>query len=195
MLTKPADADLDPRVARSRAKIRAAVVDRLCTDGYEAMAMEAIAEAAGVGKATVYRHWSSKAELTVDTLSCLKDPPVAPDTGDSVHDLQVIIRHMCTAMSSQPWSGLFPTLIDAAMRDPDLAAHLERFRDGRRAPIVAVLTRAIDRGELPADVDVQQAVDQLAGPVFYRRFVMAAPPDEAYAERLVAAVWRGLGGS
>jgi hypothetical protein len=55
-----------------------------------------------------------------------------------------------------------------------------------------VLQRAIDRGELPGDLDVDLVLDLLAGPIFYRAFVSHQPADEAYVRALVDTVLRAI---
>src|SRR6478735_7120611 len=49
--------------------------------GYRGLTMESVRERAGVGKATIYRRWSSKEELVRDAIAYMHDDVAAPDTG------------------------------------------------------------------------------------------------------------------
>ncbi len=55
--------NVDPRAARSRAKILDAVREILFAEGAEAVTHQRVAEVAGVGRATVYRHWKSSDDM------------------------------------------------------------------------------------------------------------------------------------
>jgi hypothetical protein len=83
---------------------------------------------------------------------------------------------------------MMPSLIDAAERDPEFAEVHRRFAAARTAPVREIISRGIARGELPDDADIEQLIDLLSGPVFYRRLVAGQPVDRIYGERLVDRV-------
>jgi len=62
--------DVDPRIARSRAKLLAAATDLLVESGPRGVTVDAVAERSGVAKSTLYRHWSSRDELLVAVMRC-----------------------------------------------------------------------------------------------------------------------------
>src|SRR5262249_24688713 len=74
-------AEPDPRVERSRRVILEAVLDELGDVGYGALTIEGVAARAGVGKSTIYRHWSGKLDLVEDAYRTIKVPVEAPETG------------------------------------------------------------------------------------------------------------------
>jgi hypothetical protein len=49
------------------------------------------------------------------------------------------------------------------------------------------LQQAVDRGELPDDLRIDDAVARLAGPVFYRRMLAHGPIDDAFVEAVVSS--------
>jgi Tetracyclin repressor-like, C-terminal domain len=55
-----------------------------------------------------------------------------------------------------------------------------------------VLRRAIDRGELVPDTDIELALDLITAPVIVRVFIMGESLDGDYSERLIDAVLRTL---
>jgi hypothetical protein len=48
-----------------------------------------------------------------------------------------------------------------------------------------MLERGIERGLLPADLDVDVEADQLVGPLFYRALITREPLDKGFVDRLV----------
>lgn len=165
-------------------------LELLAERGVAGTSVEAIAERSGVAKTTVYRHWATKAEVILEAIETCVQAAHAPDTGSLREDLHVMIGGLCTALSRAPWAAFMPSLIDAAQRDPDFAQVHHRFASARTAPLREVLTRAVERGELPAGVDQDELVDLLSGPVFYRRLISGDLLDQAYAERVVDRVLR-----
>ncbi len=77
------------------------------------------------------------------------------------------------------------SLADAARRDPELAALHAAFVAERQRPLVEVLERGVGRGELPAGLDVQNAVSVLVGPLFYRAMVSFEPLDDDFVRAVV----------
>src|SRR6201985_2421282 len=81
-----------PRSAASRGAIIAAANELLRTIGLNRMSIEAVAEASGVGKTTIYRWWPSKGPLAFDAyLEDMRAKVVVPDTGEGGEDLR---RHV-----------------------------------------------------------------------------------------------------
>lgn len=182
-----------PRVERSKAAIVAATVELLVESGVEGLTVDAVAARAHVGKATVYRHWDGRGPLIVDAVTSLVAPAAAPvDTGSLRDDLLACYERMVAACSQPPLSAIMPSIVAAAERDPELRRLFEGFTAARRAPVVAAIRRAQERGDARADLDVELACDLVAGPVFYKRLLMQDPADVAYVERLVDLVVAAL---
>lgn len=176
------------RSSRAHADILAATIDLLADLGFAGLTIEGIAARAGVGKSTIYRHWSSKAHLVIEAFGSLAraEPPVR--TGDLRTDLVARLRAVIAAVNSPPLGPIIPSLIDAAERDPELAELHRRFTAQRRRFVLDVLESAIDQGVVAPGADVELVADLLAGPVFYRRLISRAALDSGYAERLVDAL-------
>ncbi len=112
-----------------------------------------------------------------------------PDTGSLRGDLEAILSNIAHLLQTANWTSVLPSIVDAAERDPDFAEIHSRIQRGHAAPLRAVLERAADRGELPADTDVPTIVAALLGPLFYRRWFSREPIDDAF---VTAIVDRGL---
>jgi AcrR family transcriptional regulator len=182
----------DPRVARSRAVVLAACAELLSEVGFGGVTIEAVAARSGVAKTTIYRQWSSRAELMIDAFRTMATPPVAPDTGDVARDLEHMMLKLARDLVNEPWSRAIPSLADAAARDPELARLHAQFSHECRTPVVAVVARAQDRGELDPDVAPDVVCAALAGPLFFRHMVSREPVDAAFVSALLASVLNGI---
>ena len=169
----------DRRVARSRAAVLGACSDLVCERGVGGVTVEAVAERSGVAKTTIYRHWPSREALLGEAVGAhgRPDEPSAACTGlraDLVETLSCLAR----SLEHDAWAAALPSLLDAAGRDPELGRASRRLGEERRRPIADALERAVARGELEPGRDFGRAVDLLAGPLFYRRYLGERPVDE-----------------
>ena len=182
---------LDPRVARSRAAVIAATLDLLADRGITATTIEAVAERSGVAKTTIYRHWDDQPSLVMDAIgSTLQEPPL-PDTGSLREDLVALLTGLASALHRSPAAALMPALIEAAERDSAFAALHRKEAAHRHHVVRRVIARGIERGELPSDTDVDDLLDLLTGPLFYRRWVSIGSVDARFATRVVDVVLTG----
>jgi AcrR family transcriptional regulator len=171
---------VSPRPRRSETGILDATIDVLAEHGVSGATVDEVAERAGVSKATIYRHWGSRARLIHAAISSLDGPYVEPDTGSLRDDLAALLRDMVEYLDRRDVGRVIPSVIDAATRDPELAAlHHDTQRRARRA-FERTVRRGIERGELPSDVDVPLLVDLVRSPFVYRRIVAqtAVGPDD-----------------
>jgi AcrR family transcriptional regulator len=181
-----------PRVERSKAVILESTLALLAEEGVGGLTVDAVAHRAGVGKATVYRHWASRAELIVDAISSLVTDDEAVDRGSLREDLKASYDRLTQVCSAGILGQVLPTLTEAAGRDPELATVHKDFVARRRQHLVAALERAAERGELRPGVDPSIAADLVAGPMFYKKLVHHQCPDAAYAGALLDLVMAAL---
>ena len=155
------DDDVRPRAGRPRDPARDeaildAAIDELVDRGYDGLSIEGVAARAGVGKATIYRRYASKAELVVDAVrrgACIDD--VLPDTGDLRADLTNMMGGIIERLRG-PDGVVLLAFHGERLRHPELAAEFERSVIGqKRRHYRYLLQRAIERGEVPADIDLE----------------------------------------
>jgi len=175
------------RSESARIAVLEAADDLLVDRGFAGVTIEGIAARAGVAKQTIYRWWESKADILFDALA--QDAAeffTVPDTGDLGADLRARLRELATFLARTDAGAVFRALAGQAQHDPSVAARFESdFLAGQRALDRQPFLRALRRGDLPATTDVELAVDQLTGPVYYRVLLSGQPVTRDYTDALV----------
>src|SRR5262249_21325473 len=108
--------------------------------------MEAIARRAGASKATLYRRWSSPAELLIGGRDAEFEPPPAVSTGDLRTDLIAPLTAFAGVLNNSPFPKLLAVFMDGAERHPALAKLHTELTNRRREPVLQVLAAAVERG-------------------------------------------------
>lgn len=162
--------------------------------GYERMTVDRIALRAGASKATIYRWWPSKGAILTEAFLTAVEPDVGfPDSGSLREDLVGQLALLVRVLGETPLGRMMISLLGEAQHDAALAAAL---RDGwlepRRVAGRAVLERAVSRGELRSDLDLDLALDGLYGPIYLRLLFAHSPLDTPALEALVAQQLRGI---
>jgi AcrR family transcriptional regulator len=158
-----------PRSEASHQAIIRATLELLLETGYRALTMEGVRARAGVGKATIYRRWSSKEALVRDAIVFVHHDLEAPDTGSLRGDYEGIASRVRSAAQRAGAATLMPRLLGETANDPELhAIFYATLVEPRRAQMRAILRRAIARGEIRDDLDIELIIDLFAGPVVYR---------------------------
>jgi len=181
-----------PRSARAHQAILDAFLAQLIKDGFADLRLEHVAAHAGVGKATIYRRWSSKGALALALLMQLAAPPIAiEDVGDTRAEMLAAVTSAMRAVTDTPFGPVIRALLSQFASNTELG---DAFRasvvQGRRGDVARVIARGIDRGDLRADADVDLATELLVAPVYYR-LMFGGELSQAFAERVVDAVLRG----
>lgn len=165
-----------------------ATIEVLVRDGYDRLTMEGVAAAAGVGKTTVYRRWSSKADLVIDAMATLKPSIDTIDSGSLEGDIELMIAASCSPRS-QRLQQVMVSVCSALPREPDLLeAFRTRFTEPRIARIANMLERARDRGELGPEVDIAIAASLVPSLMLQRALMTGKPAGRVYAEQVVGSV-------
>jgi AcrR family transcriptional regulator len=182
-----------PRSEEAHGAILDATLQLLREVGYDALGMEAVAARAGVGKATVYRRWSTKEALAAEAIERLMRAIPVPDTGTVEGDLRKMMRD-ALGMYRDASTGALLSGFVAAMARSELIARTIRsgFVGVRREALRQVLERGVARGELRKGMDLDLALDLLGGPLFYRFLITGGPVDERLARGVVEAVLRAF---
>jgi AcrR family transcriptional regulator len=182
------------RRSRSRDAVLGAATEVMRETGVSGFTVEAVAKRSGVAKTTIYRQWPTGELLLLDTLRCFALPLPTPNTGDLRTDLSRLFEALVPADAdemAQTRRVMFGAL-QAAADDPALQSALSELLAERAGPIRTVVELAKSRGELPADLDLDVAVDLIEGPFVHRYAIRGLPIDAIEIERILDHVVASL---
>jgi AcrR family transcriptional regulator len=155
-----------------------------------------VAEEAGVGRATMYRHWPSVEDLLTDVLADCQEPWEAGEPcGDLRADLIAELDTFVAALQHSKLPEILVTAMERALSDPRIRAMHDSMTAISRTPLWTVVAAGIDRGELDRDLDEATAAAHTLGPLLYQYlFDMSSitPADiERTADAFLAAFTTG----
>jgi AcrR family transcriptional regulator len=178
------------RSEQARLAVLRAADDLLVERGFGGVTIEGIAERAGVAKQTIYRWWSSKGEVLLDTLIQDSDERLSiPDSGSAVEDLRRHLRRYATFVLKDPAGRVMLALVGEAQHDREMASALRsRYLEPTRQRWRRMLERGVERGELPRELVLDDALDALYGPVLYRALLGDTKISRAFTDGLVRGV-------
>jgi AcrR family transcriptional regulator len=183
-----------PRSEESRQSILRSTLKLLQQDGgFPELSIEAIAADANVGKTTVYRWWPTKAALVADAFFTSAEEELQfPNTGSVQRDMSVQMRRVIRIFRSER-GKVVAALLAGGQSDPELLeAFRERFLWPKRRQAYQTLQRGIDRGELPAESDLDLILDSLYGPIYMRFLIRHDKLNESFADEICALVLQGF---
>jgi AcrR family transcriptional regulator len=170
-----------------------AAVEILQERGYGAVTIEGVAARSGVAKSTIYRWWASKANLVMEAYGqFLADRMPEPDSGNIAADVTAFVTELYRVAEYPLRLKALRGLMAEAQLDPVFGEAFRDWLSSRREIVAAMLTRAVHRGELPADLDLDHAIDLVFGPFWYRLLVGHAALDPAQAASHVNQLLYGL---
>ncbi|MFC6162986.1 TetR/AcrR family transcriptional regulator [Kribbella sp. NPDC058693] len=184
---RPRDPEAEPRIRRY-------AVQLLLERGFDGMTVDDVAEAAGVGKATIYRRWASKELLANDAMADLFDMEIPDaDTGSIAGDLLEVYRTALAFANSERGLALIRLAVAEANRDPRSAQIYRDVLDRRIELTEAALDRARARGEqIRGTADSVLMVEWMAGVFVVRALTGRAMPPPEDAERLADVTLRAI---
>ncbi len=182
-----------PRDPETDGRITTAAAELLLERGFDKTTVDEVAARAGVGKATVYRRWRSKDDLAVAAMESLFASELPePDTGSIRGDLTEGYRRALEFVNSPAGARFVRMSVSESIRDARIAALYRSSVERREEQSRRTFERAIERGEVRADVDVDAAVQWLGGMSTARAVVDRPFPPVAEAEVLVDFTLRGV---
>ncbi len=166
--------------------------------GIDATSMDAIAEAAGVSKATIYNHWADKEELLLEAMAHLhglrERPPF--DSGDTRADITAVLAHRPPQAHAALQERLTPQFVALGARNPRFGmAWRNMVMEPPRQELRRIMAQGIERGELDPELDPEFALNMLLGPLLYWHVFQRhnSTSLEGMPEKIVDAFWRAYG--
>ncbi|SDK03099.1 TetR/AcrR family transcriptional regulator [Streptomyces indicus] len=196
--------DAKRRSERSRRAIYEAALSMVSEVGYGKVTIEGIAARAGVGKQTIYRWWSSKAEVLLEAFVDLgqqaaeaaggEDAFAAlPDTGDVAADLKTVLRATVDELLDEKYDAPYRALAAEGVVNRELS---EKFVQALLEPglrlYVARIEKAQRDGQIRADLDPRIAMELFVSPLAQRWLQGTGPLTHAYTDTVVDYALHGL---
>ncbi|CAM5656658.1 MULTISPECIES: TetR/AcrR family transcriptional regulator [Streptomyces] len=201
MVSKPAP-DATRRSERSRRAIYAAALALVGEVGYPKTTVEAIAARAGVGKQTIYRWWSSKADVLLEAFLDLagqsaqavgQEADAVPDTGDLAADLKAVLRATVDELFDPRFEVPARALAAEGVVNEQLGREVvAKLLEPQLQLYVARLRSAQDAGAVRADVDPRIALELFVSPLAQRWLQRSGPVSYAYTDTLVEYALHGI---
>jgi AcrR family transcriptional regulator len=179
------DAASCPGWSAREAELLAVTLRLLQEHGYDRLTVDAVACEARASKATVYRRWPSKAELVLAAfIEGVRAVAVAPHTGSLRGDLLAMGGLICE--QARLLGPTVRAVLTELSRNPALGdAFQHQFVDQRKELMTAVLSEAVTRGEIDAEVISDELWDLLPGYLVFRSLIPGRPPTDETVQALV----------
>lgn len=186
----------DPRFLRSRQAILDAVRDLLLRGGPAAVTHARVAEEAGIGRATVYRHWPRVDQLLTEAMATVPMPFFAEPTTPTRAWIRESLVAVARQLELDAVRVVATTLANAALWDRRMNARREKFARVLSERLSSALEAAEARGEVRLHVDSRSAAALLLGPLYYRSTIERSVADGALVDAALASLgaWTVSGG-
>ncbi|MEU6588556.1 TetR/AcrR family transcriptional regulator [Streptomyces sp. NPDC046881] len=201
MVDKPAP-DATRRSEKSRRAIYAAALALVGEVGYPRTTVEGIAARAGVGKQTIYRWWSSKADVLLEAFLDLsrqaareagQEPYVFPDTGDLAADLKTVLRITVDQLLDPRFAVPSRALAAEGLVNEQLGRELVgTLLEPQLQLYAARLRSAQEAGQVRHDIDPRIALELFVSPLAQRWLQHTGPISYAYTDTLVEYALHGI---
>jgi len=182
-----------PRSEEARRRLLDAALGIMATEGPEAVTGDEVVRRSGVAKTTMYRHFGTTTALVFAAVGDRVRSEEPPDTGTLRGDLDLIHRRYLESAASPQSRALFAWMVS---RSIESAENRDLFREVRvqpRGPTVVALQRAIARGEIDADIDIDLAMHVIQGPLISQRIVANSNVSEVDLDAMLTMTMRALG--
>jgi AcrR family transcriptional regulator len=177
-LGRPRSPGLDEAAIRAASEL-------LVEEGYHQLTMDRIAQRAAVSKAALYRRWPNKLALVIDALqefSQIRNP--VPDTGHLRDDVLTYLEGM--AKQTPADAATLDALNDALDDNPELRQQGAGSLFAKvTSDLNTIITRGVERGELPADTDIDLLANAIPALLRQHRLTTGKRLDHTLITRIV----------
>ncbi|GAA2590077.1 TetR/AcrR family transcriptional regulator [Winogradskya consettensis] len=198
------DDSSDPRATRSRQAILSAARELLLDQGPAGVTHQRVAQQAGVGRATVYRHWPQAEQLLLDVMDLAGLPFFAEPRVPLRAWFRRRLRELADELAMPEVAAVALTLMQGAVWDEQIARQRDQFVRTLTERIAAGLALATRSGETGGETggeggsttgsgtgstpDPHDAAAMLVGPILYRTALQGGSVPDAFIDRLVDQV-------
>ena len=165
-----------------------AAVELLTTEGWDSVTQAKVAEASGLGRATVYRYWPKREDLVHEAVVAhMAIRTHIEPTGNLKADLRHELDHLATEMCGRKLNIVLAAIVDRAEFQPGLRDLKLKVHSTGSAVVRQLLQDGVRRKELRPDTDVEAGVSMLVGPITYRALVSEEPIDIGFVAPMLEA--------
>jgi len=179
------------RSARVRAAVLEATLELVLAHGLEGLKVSAVAERAEVHETSIYRRWGTRENLLIDALLSATEQLQVPDTGSLRNDLTAYATDLARFLAT-PVGRALEQMLAVAGDDPGTQRARDRYWASRYERSEQMITRAVDRGELPDTVEPRLVLEMLVSPVHFRAVLTREPIDARMPGLIVDALLDGV---
>ena len=177
------------RTADVTNRVHEAIVAQLIEGGVQSCTFSAVAERAGIERSTLYRRFPDRWEAIIDALMARAARDIMPDLGNSfADDLRSVLRKLRDTLNSPLGPAVLAVAVE--LQSGSANGYPRAYFDRRMAQLEPMFGAAVERGELPADVDREALFTFAAGPIYFRTFIAARGVDDEFIDSLVESVCR-----
>ncbi|GAB7190804.1 TetR/AcrR family transcriptional regulator [Kineococcus sp. NUM-3379] len=180
----------DPRALRSRDAMLEAARRILREHGPAAVTHQRVAEQAGVGRATVYRHWPTAGAVLADAMAGAPLPFFADPEVPVRPWLLTRLRALADEMLLPEVVAVTVTLVHGAVWDADGRQRRDASAAAASRQLRAALRSAVETGELTPAADPADAAALVLGPLLYRSLLEPGRLPDAALERILDSLGR-----
>lgn len=180
------------RTAEVTRRINEAILELMAEGGIENCTFQNVATRAGIERSTLYRRNPHKWPTIMEAIIHLAERETANfSTGSLRADLLGTLTNLLRVLNSP----LGPPLMSvaAALQGGAAPGLAEKFWQSRQQRLAPMFERAIQRGELPADIDRDRLFAMAAGPLYFRRFIASQEVTEEWLQGVVHQVCDSFG--
>ncbi|MEM9610435.1 MAG: TetR/AcrR family transcriptional regulator [Actinomycetota bacterium] len=160
--------------------------------GMAGLTIDAVSARSGVAKTTIYRSWPTIEELRIETIGSLIAELPTPDTGSLQGDLETCAEMFDAHVVGGGMRPLMLSVLDAEARNDRLVNIRQNLMAANADPLAGSIRKAIDRGELPDDIDIELASDLVRGPLFIRLVIEGRPTTPEQRSSIIRAAITGM---
>lgn len=181
-----------PRGEAARRRIIESTCELILEEGLHGFNIEAVAAASGAARSTVYRHWPEPRDLLVEVLRTMGQALPTPDTGSLSSDLAEFAAILRPIFDDPRTRRLILDVTRVAADDPELEKVRQQLRRDRQLPVQTIVQRAIARGEIDPEIDMEIALHLVEGPWLSATVFQDRPLTDEAIETMVSRVVKAL---
>jgi AcrR family transcriptional regulator len=135
----------------------------------------------------VYKHWPTREDLLRAAIDSVGR--ITPDehdlTGPIRADLDTLCEHLIVDLIDDQRAPMIANLMERALHDAAVVAVRDEFAALFEQAFRVAFERAVERGELRADIDVHRSLATIVGSFLFARFMSSDEFDRAYADSVL----------